>query len=204
MKNFYKLKLPKDPLHITDLSKYEADNFWTIETDVRKILSTELSSIFDSIGIYPLFAVFFVVQSSHREAKHEFAHLDYTLHNGEWRKVPFALNWELNSDIKSKLSWYDVSKCIETTINYTGNESVDSVLKYLNGTFFKGDINVIDYVDCYYGIPIIARTDIPHTLSDFKTNENKRFCLSLRFDIEQISSWEQATNIFKDYIIEDI
>jgi hypothetical protein len=201
---YFKLEFPKNPLQITDLSPYDADNFWTIETDVRKILSQELSDVFEKIGVYPSFAVFFVVQSGYREARHDLAHVDYTRVNDEWRKVPFAINWELIPDITSTLSWYDASKCTETQVGYNGNPAVDAILNYLNGTFFNGDVSVIDQVKCSYGRPLMVRTNVPHTLSDFKTNGNKRYCLSLRFDIEQIESWEQATNIFKDYIINDI
>jgi hypothetical protein len=204
MKNFYKLNLAKNPLQITELSKYNADNFWTIETDVRKILSKELSDVFDSIGIYPSLSVFFVIQSGQREPKHNLAHVDYERFKDGWRKIPFAINWELNTDILSKLSWYDVSNCTETAVEYTGNPLVDNTLNYLNGSFFKGDIKVIDEVECSYGNPLMVRTDIPHSVSSYKTSEDKRMCLSLRFNIEQINSWEQATNIFKDFIITDI
>ena len=203
-KNYFKLNFPKDPLQITDLSMYEADNFWTVETDVKKIVSPELWKIFDSVNVYPSFAIFFVVQSGYRKDRHDLAHIDYTLHNSNWCKLPFAINWELTSDVTSKLSWYDTSECTETQVGYSGNAAVDHVLNYLNGTFFKGNISVLDQVSCSYGNPLMIRTDVPHTLSDFETTENKRYCLSLRFDIEQIESWEQATSIFKDYIINDI
>jgi len=200
MKNYYKLNLPKNPLKITDLSVYDIENFWTIETDPSKILTDEMNQIFSNIGISPTFAVFFVVHASKRKDKHEYAHIDYTLNQEKWKPIPFGINWELNDEITSRLSWYDTIDCKEIEVSLDGDPEVDRTYTFLNGKFFTGTAKVIDSVECT-GHPILVRTDIPHTLSDFQTTTGKRFALSLRFDIEKISSWKQAETVFSSICI---
>ena len=199
MKNYFRLNLPVHPLKIDNLSIYDVENFWSIETNPQNILTDELNEIFNKIGIYPKFAVFFVVHASERKGKHEYAHIDYTLSQEKWKPLPFGINWELNTEITSTLSWYDTSNCNETGVSLKGDPEVDKILRYLNGTFFSGIPKVIDSLVCT-GEPFLVRTDIPHTLSDFITTSPKRFCLSLRFDVEEISSWNQAQTIFTGII----
>jgi hypothetical protein len=197
MKNYHKLNLPKDPLKIKDFSCYDIENFWTIETNPKNILSDELNQIFFDIGVHPSFAVFFVVHANHRKDKHEYAHIDYTLSHAKWKPIPFGINWELNTNISSKLCWYDTSNCKEIEISLDGDPEVDRTYEYLNGTFFEGTPKVIDSVECT-GEPILVRTDIAHTVSDFVTIESKRISFSLRFDVEKISSWKDAEYVFRN------
>lgn len=200
MKNYYKLNLPRNPLKITNLSCYDIENFWTIETNPSEILTDELNQIFSDIGISPSFAVFFVIHSNKRKDKHEHAHVDYTLSQEKWKPIPFGINWELNDEITSKLSWYDATDCKEIEISLDGDPEIDRTFKYLNGVFFEGIPKVIDSVECA-GEPILVRTDVPHTLSDFQTTACKRFALSLRFDVEKISSWKEAETSFRSIFI---
>ena len=203
MKNFFKLNLPSNPIREIDLSKYWSKNSWQIETDVKKILTDEILDCLSKINLTPILSVFFTVTSNQRHNEHHYAHTDLTLLYDRWTSVPFAINWELNKEITTTICWYDTSKCIKKMP--TENEwNKKYPFNYLNGAFYEGEKQIIETVTLnthkdYY--PILFRTDVAHAISSFKTTESNRMCFSLRFDIEKISSWEQATNIFKEFIV---
>lgn len=205
MTNYHKLNLITDPLKV-DHYLYDSYHRWSVETDIKKILNDDLYKTFEHIGVIPTVAIFFIINSNKRLRCADAVHVDRTWINNEWVSIPFAINWELNPIITTRLSWYDISNC-ELKPPGTQGAHIEYPYNYLNGEFFLGDKTEIDSVvleknDLYH--PILIRTDVAHNVSEYKTTERKRFCLSLRFDIEQIKSWEQATNIFKDYIITDI
>lgn len=206
MKNFFKLRLPKNPVKNLDYSNYWSNNSWQVETDVKKVLTEEILEYFSKLNLTPTLAVFFTIVSTQRNDGHHFAHTDLTLIDNEWKSVPFAINWELNENINTTVCWYDVSNCLKKMPSQD-IKNKEYPFNYLNGAFYLGEKPVIEKVSLdtskeYY--PILFRTDVAHGVSGFTTDEDKRICFSLRFDIEQISSWDQATKIFKDYIIEDI
>lgn len=200
--NYHILNLSKSPLISHDLTAY-VENQYNFFEDTANFLTPELLDQFDSIGLIPTLAVIFSLNYSIRsdqEAK-KFVHKDLTWHNNRWNTVPFAVNWELNSDIHSDIFWYDVSECE----HHLPLENPTYPWNHLSGIFYQGTATVIEHVAIdskYTCSPILFNTSIPHAVS-FSTSAPYRCGLSVRFGIDQISTWNDAVSRFAKFVIKD-
>jgi hypothetical protein len=200
--NYHRLNLSKSPLLNHELALC-IDNEYNFFEDTVNFLTPELLDQFNSIGLVPTLAVIFSLNYSSRsdqEAK-KFIHKDLTWYNDKWNTVPFAVNWELNSDIHSDIFWYDVSECEQQLPpaypTYPWN--------HLSGIFYQGPATVIEHVEVdskYTRSPILFNTSTPHAVG-FSTSASHRCGLSVRFSIDQISTWNDAVYRFQEFICKD-
>ncbi len=201
-KNYRTLNLSKFPLINHDLTSY-AENEYNFFEDTVNFLTPELLDQFKSIDMVPKVAIVFALNYSSRsdqEAK-QFIHRDLTWHNDKWNTVPFAVNWELNLNIHSNIFWYDVSECEQ----HLPSENPTYPWNHLSGIFYQGPATVIEQAEInskYDFSPILFNTSIPHAVS-FSTSAPYRCGLSVRFSIDQISTWEDAVSRFQKFICKD-
>jgi hypothetical protein len=206
MKHFYKLDLPINPLIDDDLTKHIAHNLWYGYTDVENYITPEVLAKFAEIELRPDLAVF-VCGTQEYGVTQNLIHSDLTWQKDNWRRVPFAINWELNStETVTTASWYDTRKCKEVWPNVTAHELPEH-LKYIYGIFYPGDMVLAEQVILMdnekKNFPALFNTDVAHSVT-YKTNHPYRFVLSLRFSIDEIPSWDEAVKRFEKFIVTDV
>jgi hypothetical protein len=195
--NYHKLKLPKNPLKNRNCFDNLSDGPWTIFTDPVSLLTEETLLALKQVDLEPDLAVLFVCHYSERT--NGYIHIDLTLKDDKWAKIPFAINWELNENFTTEVFWYDVTDCFEIWPPIT----TDPKLCFLNGAFYKKNPKLQETVtltsDDNY-LPILFRTDVAHSTT-FKTTEKSRYCLSLRFNLDKIPDWESAQQLVSSIIV---
>jgi hypothetical protein len=194
--NYHRLNLVGSPLIHNDLTLYTQNEYNFFE-DLDNFLAPGLLEQFKRIGLIPNLAIVFSLNYSSRseEDSSRFVHSDQTWHNGNWKNVPFGVNWELNSDVSSTVSWYDVNGCTQHL------PPADHVHPYahLGGIFYQGSPRVIEQVtiDSKQDFsPILFNTSVPHAVS-FATSASYRCGLSVRFGLDQIATWDSAVKKFE-------
>lgn len=216
--NYKRLTLPNNPLADTnfDLTKFiesrapvhPARSYNKID-NIEELLSSELLEQLKEINLKPSFAIVFASKYNGTDEQ-ALIHYDLTLHNNDWVSVPVAINWELNSTIYSSIKWYD-------TTGLTGKVLVESPPSHHLNVFHYGFVNeylnrddkippkIIDeaIVDSENDrSPVLFNTSCAHTVS-YSTPEAARAVLSLRFNLDDIPSWDDAVNKFQNFIRED-
>ena len=185
-----------------------------IRTDIRDLLNPALITIFDELGLTPeVFHIFGHTNNDKIANSKHLVHCDVmydSKNNDQLTSVPFAINWEL-SDTSPTLVWWDVNSTPAVP-----PESDPELLKYDWHRFGRGEhfgerlVRITDpETECGYkkvaeyhptkNRAFMFNTTIPHS-SIWPAGCKDRICLSLRFRLEQISSWEAGYKIFKDYI----
>lgn len=200
--NYHRLNLVGAPLVHNDLTAYTQNEYNFFE-DLDNFLAPELLEQFKRIGLTPSVAIVFSLNYSSRteEDSSRFVHSDLTWNNNRWQSVPFGINWELNSDVSSTVSWYDVSGCIQHL------PPADPVhpWTHLSGIFYQGSPRVIEQarIDSRQNSsPVLFNTSVPHAVS-FATTAPYRCGLSVRFSLDQVATWDSAVNKFQDFICKE-
>ena len=147
---------------------------------------------FKTLDLYPKHVVIFASKNPHR--KNGFLHTDLEYHQGQWKPVTCAINWELNQTT-STIEWYDTSKCTECWPLEATSEPVYP-LNYLQAISysFGSDVEETLVIESNE-FPILFRTNKAHSIT-YKTQDEHRFMASVRFGIDQIESWEKAVDVF--------
>jgi hypothetical protein len=177
-------------------------------TDLRDKLNPELVELFDSLNIFPS-----VMQIQGHVGNKSFCrdlhlvHVDM-IHTGESIvDVPFAINWEL-TDTDPTLYWWDTKDSIRINPIVKDPALLENewFIHGLGAHYGERLKKVSNPADLGYDLlaeyrPIknkafLLNTTIPHSAVYPPGSEN-RVCFSLRFPIDQIPSWEIASNIFK-------
>jgi hypothetical protein len=190
--NYLKLNLPKNPINNEFVLEFNGDDFWHIYTDVEKVLSKEILECFKLLDLHPAHVVIFSSKNPHRT--NGLLHTDLENHLGDWKPVSCAINWELNQTI-SMIEWHDTSNCVEYWPTTSSLESAYPLnylqaIRYSIGSVIEEEIE-LDSKE----FPILFRTNKAHSIT-YKTTDTHRFMASVRFNIDQIESWEKAVSIF--------
>lgn len=202
--NFYKeLNLPYpiksnrlfDKINVLKLSNR---SYTTVITDIEQYLNPELLDSFMSVGAKPHFFVAFGQPGSLSGKTN--LHSDVTFENNNWTKLPIGINWDLTPG-ETNWTWWDTNKCTE--IYPTSDESKSS--PWLHGVHYKfrgnKDASEFDLLDSYKNTTdqaVMYRTDTTHQIS-YTTTSRQRICVSVRFPIESVTSWEHALKIFQPF-----
>ena len=197
---YYKeLDLPSDPLTAagrfelsqlrekTPTYKFEPDNF-------DKLLNPDLVSALNKLQLDIHYFVVFGAQDL--DPFTTFIHTDVEeTSDGVWHLVPCAINWEL-APADVSFSWYDTKGATPIPSRAPNNNKT-------HGQHFvtknNKDASGFDLLDTYrpkLQTPALVRTDIAHQVT-YIPNTILRASLSLRFSIAQISTWQQALEIFE-------
>jgi hypothetical protein len=223
MKCHYKLKLPSQLLNESTKHK-----ILTIETSdneylkklpeiptfndpaiIKEVLSQEFLLTLASLNLTPsLIHVFY--RNKDVPIDKSYIHKDNILVNGEWVTIPFGINFEVNPTTVVTTTWWDTTDRQEYIDD---NDYTRERKKLLNGIryhedFFRSSpkylkLNPIDSVTIEgNSTPILFRADAAHSVAA-TTKEGPRFNVSVRFDLSQIQTFEQAVERLQPIIIND-
>lgn len=180
--------------------------------DFKDYISLDLREIFNSLKIFPDILIIFGHENDEKFQPKAVVHSDIRFSSDEWIDSPCAINWEI-TDSSADFSWWDVKGAKKfypppwNDQQYLPPKDSDLYFERLLGSgahytewlnFNSEDYSVIETGVLTKGNPILIRTDIPHSVK--YSNYKNRISISLRFPIEEISSWDGALEIFDDYI----
>lgn len=194
--NYRKLNLTVSPLKITDLTPYYSEwrYPWHCSLDVENILSDELLQIFKDLSVRPTMVVFFDDARQTRLFEHCTPHSDIAIRDKKWQTLPCGINWELNNEITSTVTWFDTSG-VEPLI-YDINDPIHKLypFKHIDGIRYLDNLPTIETLTIKKPenqFPALYRTDICHNVC-YTTSEARRTSISVRFHHEDIPDWETA------------
>ena len=218
MKNFKFINLPFPLISnevLVDLIQFKKQGqhkYYTIIDNINQYLNPEITKIFHNLKIRTKYVVLFGINTQELPYNTTIHHdTEVNEHTGEWHDVPCAINWELSSSV-SVMSWYD-------TLNFPAVDARwrdTSLGTFINGkyslpagTSYKSSNNrdpsdfiLLESCQLIKGKPILVRTDVPHqVITPVVPNLTvPRLCLSIRFEIEDIKSWDHALEVFFKFI----
>lgn len=201
MSQLYKLlNLPQDPLNRANLNSLIAKKkkYSTVEEDLETYLSPAILDVFKSINLRPRFVVYFGrLFAKQNEIQ---VHRDITYLNNQWKSIPCGINWELTPG-HTLFEWYDPGTEKEHL-----PDPVHALPLELNGAHYGHRANMdvsnftlVESLHVKENQPYLFRTDIPHRVT-YATTSNNRICISIRFTLEDVPSWEHALTKFDSLI----
>jgi hypothetical protein len=167
----------------------------TIITNVGDYLNPCLLDKFSSVGATPLFFVAF----GSGNAGATYLHSDITFKNNQWASMPCSINWELTPgdttwtwwDIKDSLLVYPTDATLPlhgVHCNYQGNKDVK-------------DFELLETYKIKSTQAVMYRTDYMHKI-EYNTMSDNRICISIRFSLDDVPTWERSLEIFRPFFIE--
>lgn len=206
MDNCKLLNFPKNILKNDFKLRLNGPNFWHVYEDPESVINEDIISLFNSLNLNPNMIILFSSIYKVRSLDQIIVHTDLYKKNNTWVKPVCSVNWELGPT-DSEICWFDTSECIEDLIDENKTKDYPNNLFY-GKTYRTNEKNslpigakLIESVQLSFSsFPILFRTDIAHGVS-YKTNSVSRFVVSVRFDIDEISTWDQAIDIFSKHII---
>jgi hypothetical protein len=214
--NYSQLKLPSNPLTTGAIEYISGSNEkWNHRyaiTDVPKIFNSDVLRIFKNLNITPYCVVIpkwkvDMIKTPQEVVTSRYCtpiHSDYFQIDDRLFVYPCAINWELNDD--AQVTWSFWKAHSNENVFYPNETFVAPIgplpfnKTYLYGTRFKKKSTLLEQVDLQPFTPYLVNTSIPHCV-EFNVPSERRLALSLRFNIEDIGTWEQAVQIFKNYFV---
>lgn len=197
---YYKVvNLPANPLTDTGLVKLsqlrEKTTTYKFEpSDFRKLLNPDLVAALTELQLDIHYVVVFGSQDL--DSFTTFIHTDIEeTTDGTCHLVPCAINWEL-APADVSFSWYD-TKDSTPILSRAPNDDKTHGQHFI--TKNNKDASTFDLLETYrprFQTPALVRTDIAHQVT-YIPNTIPRISLSLRFSVAQISTWQQALEIFE-------
>lgn len=203
MSYYLKLNLPQNPLRYdaaTETKRIITGGYNLVRP--HEVLSDEILNIFAQMGLKPSFVALFGRNDHDSSLDDRLIHTDLQLtRTGEWKKLLFGINWELEGSV-NEFSWWDMSSIPEAW----PNEELPEVSKYkiLNGIHYgkRAQMGVPEGArqldSTFIDGPTMVRTEIPH-LTIYKSSTFDRLGISVRFDESQIPSWDHAVEKLRPF-----
>ena len=176
---------------------------------IKEVLSQEFLDCLQQLNLQPtLIHVFY--RNKDVSIDRSYIHKDAALINNVWTTVPFGINFEVNPTTVSTTTWWDTSEVKEYLDD---NEHTRTYKNHLNGFRYHEDflrsspkylkLNPIDSITVEgNSTPILFRANIAHSVAA-STKEGPRYNVSVRFDLKQIRTFEQAVERLQPLIISD-
>lgn len=173
----------------------------------ESVLSTKLLDFFKQLGLTPAFCTLFGEQ--YKQESGIWIHSDILWKDNTWIKLPFGINWELIPS-ETYFSWWDtgsLSECYPDSLENTSWCQTDGFEFGQQGIHYGYRENnsaegctLVEQLKMQFMTPYLVRADVPHSV-EYKTTYKHRIGISVRFPVEQVSTWETALNIFEPYFI---
>ena len=210
MSNFFQelnLPLPIDEItkeKILDIKRESVFRPYLFLTRTPEtFLNKEILSIFSKINIFPdTMIVFGHVDDFDYSSVNSLIHSDIIFNQNQWKKVPFAINWEFD-DINPVIKWWDTSALLEI---YPKGIPKTDFFKYGQGIHYGSRRNTdsskmvcLEQHTMIKSRAVMIRTEIPHSVY-YDPGSLSRTSVSLRFSTDKIFSWELALNTFKNFL----
>lgn len=169
----------------------------------EEFLNEKIIQSLSKINIFPdTMIVFGHVDNVNYKSINSLIHSDIIFTENGWRKVPFAINWELD-EIGSILKWWDTSALPDVYPNdFSKNEIFRSGQGIHYGHRRNTDTSKMNCLNEYQHKKmkaVMIRTEIPHSVY-YNSGFESRTSVSLRFPLDKIPSWESALNTFKFFV----
>ena len=198
-----------DSSAVDDILSEHGTNNWYSTVWITRYLdrfNPDLLDCFKQLKLQPTCMLAFGHQGKEFSPR-TWVHADIHQVNGQWKTIPFSLNWEL-TDTNPVFSWYDCSAYTEhyppeLTEDYP---HVKSYYELANGIHYGeryadigGNIsNAFTPEYSYQIVPHVAtliKTSVPHNVA--YSGYNKRLMTSVRFDTDM--AWESVLELFKEF-----
>lgn len=168
------------------------DNTYTkIITDVDQYLNPELIHKCKSVGVTPYFFIAFGRDNCGSSSVHR----DIALENNKWADFPVAVNWELTPGTTT-WTWWDTGD--EPKLYPPIDES-----PLLHGQHFKyrgnkspAGFKLLETYNVTSSQAVLYRSDVAHLIT-YNSPAKHRRCISVRFSLKEIPTWERALEIFQ-------
>ena len=165
-------------------------------------LNEKILDYFSKINVFPdTMIVFGHVDNIEYTSLNPLIHSDIVFSEEGWKKVPFAINWELD-DTGSVFKWWDTSALPEV---YPRDFSKNDIFRYGQGIHYghrrntdSSKMKCIEKYQLKKSKAVMVRTEIPHAVY-YNSGFVSRTSVSLRFPLDKISSWDLALDIFKSF-----
>jgi hypothetical protein len=176
--------------------KNQQDTYQTIHYDIDQFLSQELLSVLHSINLTPKFFIHFGQPSdlTHTTCLHS----DIIRIDNNWVPVPAGIMWDLTPGT-SDFKWYDTSAL--TTV--PPPEHLVAYMPTFNGHHYGSrhgeDVSqckLLDHLVVKRNTPYLVKTDTPHQVT-YISDVPMRISINIRFDVNDISTWQQALEKFQ-------
>lgn len=201
--NYRRLNLPKTPLKDTFTLNHTGSDMYYIFKNVDEVLQDDLLTFFKNINIKPNMVVICASNYNTRTLENIWVHRDLYWKNNKWEKPICGINYELGNT-SSKIYWFDTTKCYEIVpknienIDYPFN-AISYVKRHTDDLPIGAEI--IETVELTKDEhPILFRTEVAHGVA-YNSDISPRLMATIRFDIDDIPSWNKALEIFSPYFI---
>jgi hypothetical protein len=175
------------------------DSFYTtILAKPQEYLHPELIDIFGSIGIQPQFITIFGIPNL--SVGTSSLHTDIIYKNNNWTKIPGGINWELTPG-EATWRWYDSGDQPELypeTPQEDGTIPFNGIHHNIRKNQDSSGFTLLETYQTTFNKPVLFRTDLPHQIS-YSTTSRQRVSMSIKFSTDDISTWDQAVEIFKPF-----
>jgi len=177
-----------------DLWNYYTVGF-TDDNDIQRFLNPQLMSKFQSVGVTPRC----LVAIDRNPVGISYIHRDVTFANDQWVKAAFTINWELTHG-DTAWHWYDTTGVPEDPLPSTDLAPPDSfrgVHCRPGGTKDPEGFQLLDTYHTKVNQATMYRIDLAHQVIYNTGTTSRRRNIGIRFSINDISTWQQALEIFQ-------
>ena len=176
--------------------KFNDASYTTILTEVERYLHADLLQTCKSVGVTPQFIAVFGRPGSGPQVSG--LHADVTFVHDQWVKIPCGINWDLTPG-QATFRWWDTDDCDELWPEKPASEfppQVNGINHKVRGNRDSAGFKMIESYEIKPNQPVLFRTDIPHQIT-YTPSVNRRICVSVRFSVDCVSTWERALEIFQ-------
>jgi len=225
MSFYHKLNLPADPLkpelknQLWDLKKPGySPRYSTQHFDAKQYIRQDIVDTLEKLGLPIKYFVDFGKKDV--ESARSFLHSDICYYNQKWTKIPMAINWDLTPG-DTQFSWYDVGNLVPTdppepeinklsvtipqqhiTKNFTIQLYKDtSETDYDRNNYDVSSCRLLESLRIEHSTAYLVRTDVPHQIIYRSENATGRMGISIRFDLDKVSTWDQAIDMLQPLIV---
>jgi hypothetical protein len=157
-------------------------------------LNPELIQKCETVGIKPYFFVAFGLGNSGMSSVHS----DVSYNNSQWVDFPVAINWELTPG-NTVWNWWDTGT--EPGINPQEEIEFSSRAYKFRGNKDPSGFELLHTYNVPFNRAVLYRSDIAHQIT-YNSTEKYRKCISVRFSLNDVPSWERALEIFQPFFNE--
>jgi hypothetical protein len=176
--------------------KFNDPSYTTILTQVDQYLHADLLQTCKTLGVTPQFIAVFGRPGADTQVSG--LHADTTFVHDQWIKIPCGINWDLTPG-QATFRWWDTGDCEELWPEQPGTEfppQVNGINHKMRGNRDPAGFNLIESYEIKHNQPVLFRTDIPHQIT-YTPSVNRRICVSIRFSVDSVPTWEHALEIFE-------
>ena len=217
MSNYRELHTLPNPVDPKLLVKWLAKKSLYIQSipDCSSLLSQELLSRFDKIGITPECCYLFGLMEC--QERNTWIHTDLVSRDNQFIKFPCAINWELTPG-NATFNWWEIegpevypNPSVHGQVDgyhllgihyETASINDDPLNKYDRDTIGSKTLDngkIIESLELKFNTPYLVKVDVPHSVV-YSTQSRQRIGLSVRFTAQQIPTWERALEVFDLFI----